>query len=210
MWRIMFAILAGMTILTVAILGFRGTTSTLPPLQPFHDMTNQPRYNAQMRSELFADGRSQRPPVEHAVAWGRSTGTPDEEFVTDDAWLFGLERIPVPVDKQLVARGRRQYDTYCAVCHDRTGSGNGITTQYGMLNPSSYHTDRLREVPDGEIYQVITMGKGQMGSYADKIERRDRWAIVAYVRALQLAQQATLDEVPEAERSRLEMEAGGS
>lgn len=206
MWRIVFVILAGLALLTVLTLGFRGTESTRPPLEFFSDMADQPKYKPQSGSGLYADGRSQRPPVEHAVPWGRHPNTPDQDFLVKDEDLFELQTVPVPVDRDLLERGRAQFDIYCAVCHARTGDGNGITTQYGMLNPPSYHSERLRDMPDGEVYRIITLGKGLMGSYADKVSRADRWAIVAYIRALQRAFHATLEDVSETRRRELQAE----
>jgi mono/diheme cytochrome c family protein len=115
-----------------------------------------------------------------------------------------MATMPVAVDRALVQRGAKIFETYCRVCHGGYGDGKGITTSYGMLNPPSYHSDRLREMGDGEMLKTITEGKGQMGPYADRIALEDRWAAIAFVRALQRAGDARLDDVPEAERAKLE------
>ena len=118
------------------------------------------------------------------------------ETIERDEDLFRLQTMPVAIDRELLYRGQKLYNVFCVVCHGGTGVGDGITTQYAMNPPPSYHTDRLRQVADGEIFKVITQGKGQMGPYGDRIKRPDRWAIVAYVRALQRAHRGSADDVP--------------
>ncbi len=108
------------------------------------------------------------------------------------------------VDAALLARGRERYEIFCTPCHDRTGQGNGLVVQRGMPRPPSYHDERLRTAPDQHFYDVISDGYGAMYSYADRIAPRDRWAIVAYIRALQLARHASLDDVPPEQRATLE------
>ena len=108
------------------------------------------------------------------------------------------------VDAALLQRGRERYEIFCTPCHDRTGQGNGIVVQRGMPKPPSYHDERLRAAPDQHFYDVITAGYGAMYSYADRVAPRDRWAIVAYIRALQLSRHAALSDVPDNERAALE------
>jgi mono/diheme cytochrome c family protein len=204
------SIVVGFAVVTVLILGVRGFRSPRPPLQPFSDMVDQPRYRPQSASAFFADGRAQRLPPVGAVAWGRDAREPDAAFLPRDDEYFGLAEIPVRVDRALLLEGQRLYNVYCRVCHGATGAGNGITTQYGMINPPAYHSQRLLDLTAGEIYKTITLGKGQMGPYGDRIRPADRWAIVAYVRALQRAHTATLEDVPPAQRQQLETERNGS
>lgn len=203
MIRLMLILVGCVALVTVALLGFRGSKSDKPPLMPFLDMVDQQKYMPQSESRYFADGRSQRLPPEHAVPWGRKAERADPEFATADADLFELKKMPLAMDRALLVRGREKYAINCAVCHGLSGKGDGIVTKYGLVPPPSYHSDRIREMPDGEFYKVITLGKGKMGSYADKLAREDRWAVIAYVRALQRAQNAKLEDVPEEARKEL-------
>jgi mono/diheme cytochrome c family protein len=202
--RISILSLAALVLVTVALLGFRGDTSTRPPIRLFPDMVDQPKYKPQEASLYFGDGRAQRLPVAGTVAWGRDAMIPDPTFAVSDQARFAMTANPLDLDRELLTEGQRLYGVYCAVCHGGAGEGNGITTAYGMTNPPSYHGDRLRQVPDGEIYKVITQGKGQMGPYAGKLEPDRRWAVVAYLRALQRAFTGTLADVPPEHRKELE------
>ena len=107
-------------------------------------------------------------------------------------------------------RGRQRYNIYCTPCHAYDGSGDGMIVQRGFPQPPSYHIDRLRQAPVGHFYQVMTDGFGSMYSYAARIEPEDRWRIAAYIRALQLSQHATIEDVPEVERPKLNEQAAGS
>jgi mono/diheme cytochrome c family protein len=165
-------------------------------------MTDQPRYEAYEGSSFFADGRSMRPPVEGAIARGalemtsvRGTGKQDGKFVAE---------IPLDVTRATVVRGQERFNIYCAPCHDQTGSGRGMIVLRGYPPPPSFHTQTLRQAPAGQLFDVITNGYRQMPDYAAQVPVDDRWAIVAYIRALQLSQNATLDDVPAAERTKLE------
>lgn len=158
------------------------------------DMHDGPYYERLERSPFFADGRASRPPVEGAVARG--------ELRADDHFYKGYvdgelaETFPFPVTREVVARGRQRFEIYCAPCHGRIGDGMGAIVQRGFQQPPSYHSDRLRREPAGHFYNVIANGFGKMYSFNDRIRARDRWAIVAYIRALQLSQSASLDELP--------------
>lgn len=165
-------------------------------------MADQGRYEPLEASDLFADGRSARPPVANTVPRGHLRldahlyeGTVDGEAATT---------FPMTIDRALLERGRERYDIFCAPCHDRVGNGNGMVVQRGFRRPSSLHVARLRDATPGYYFDVITNGYGAMSGYAAMIPARDRWAIIAYVRALQLSQNATLDDVPPDERARLE------
>ena len=190
-------------VLIVSVLGFRGTPFTLPPLDQwpewaFPSMEHQPKPRPQSASAFFADGRMDRVPPANTVARGmlrlddhRYTGKVGDQFAK------GFPN-GVTVDGKLLARGRERYDIYCAVCHGATGDGNGITKKYGMGATPTYHDDRLRSIPEGELYHTIAFGKNTMLGYADKLSPDDRWAVVAYVRALQRAQQGSPAEVADA------------
>lgn len=203
MIRIAALSLLALVLTIVALLGFRGQTSRKPPRQPWSDMVAQQKHRPQSENGFFADGRAQRPPPEGTVPWGRDARRPDPRFAFSLADAYAMAKVPVPIDRALLLRGRETFDIYCALCHGRAGDGQGITTRFGMINPPSYHDDRLRKMPAGEIFKVITEGKGQMGPYAGKIRPGDRWAVVAWVRTLQRAWSATLDDVPEDRRREL-------
>lgn len=168
------------------------------------DMQDQPRYEPFERSTFFDDKRAARPPVPGSVARGQL----DE----DDGIFRGrqadgpLVDLPLVLDANLLRRGRERYDIYCSPCHDRVGTGQGMIVQRGFKRPPSFHDERLRSAPVGHFFQVMTGGFGVMSGYAAQIPARDRWAIIGYIRALQLSQHATLDDVPAQERARLEQE----
>lgn len=203
MLKYVLIILATLSLLTLAVMGVRGMTSRRPPLMVFDDMDDMPKYKNQAGSEFFPDGRQMRPIPPGTVAWGRDAGRPDSSVLYSDAGAFQTKRIPMAIDAPLLQRGQKLFTVNCAVCHGGFGDGNGITVKYGQAPPANYHTDRLLQVTDGYIYQVITEGKGLMGPYGPNIKPADRWAIVAYVRALQRAGDATIDDVPAALRAEL-------
>jgi mono/diheme cytochrome c family protein len=166
------------------------------------DMHDQPKYKPLAASKFFKDGLSARPIVEGTVARGH---------LDDDVELFTgktaagklVDQMPVPVTAALVARGRERFDIYCSPCHDRTGSGNGMVVRRGFKQPPSYHIDRLRQAPVGHFYDVMTNGFGAMPDYRAQIEPADRWAIVAYIRALQRSQHATLADLSPEDAAKL-------
>jgi len=176
---------------------------TMVALAGCADMKDQARYEPLEQSAFFADGRASRPLVENTIARG---------FLReDDAFYRGLNsegnfvaRIPVPVDAAMLARGKNRYDIYCAPCHARIGDGMGMIVQRGYKEAASYHTDRLRAIEDGYIYDVITNGFSKMQGYASQVRPADRWAIVAYVRALQLSRMGELAGLPAEARAGLE------
>ena len=166
------------------------------------DMHDQPKYIPLRPSAFFADGRSERPLIEGTVARGHLND--DTAFYTGKGPDGkALDTFPFPVTKDVVERGQTRYNVYCAPCHDRTGSGDGMIVKRGYHKPPSYHIDRLRQVPNGYIYDVITNGFGAMPDYSAQIAPRDRWAIVAYVRALQMSENATVGDVPADARGQL-------
>jgi mono/diheme cytochrome c family protein len=162
-------------------------------------MHDQPRHDPLESSTFFANGAASRPLVEGAVARGHLRE--DAAMHTGQTGGAAVARNPLPVDAALLDRGQERYDVFCAPCHDRAGNGNGIVVQRGYRQPPSLHIDRLRDVPDGHLYHVIANGFGAMPDYRSEVGARDRWAVVAYIRALQLSQRAPLAAVPEAERS---------
>lgn len=208
----------------LAVAGFRGQKSTKPPIEIFPDMDHQPKVKAQAPSEFFTDGRGNRQPVPGTVPLGyeapvsKENPFPDEgkyrmvRYSSGTDYLntgrFGNQwgtGIPMPVTAELMQRGQERYTIFCGVCHGASGGGNGVAGQYGLVAIASFHQDRLRDMADGEIYNTITHGKNTMLGYGSKIPVEDRWAIVAYVRALQAAQTATIADVPPDERTKLEM-----
>lgn len=166
------------------------------------DMHDQPKFIPLRPSSFFADGRSARPMQEGSVARGH---------LAEDALYYTgkgpdgkpANMFPFPVTKEVIARGQERFNAFCTPCHDRTGSGRGMVVRRGFRPPPSYHQDRLREVPHGYIFDVITNGFGAMQDYASAIPVEDRWAIVAYVRALQLSQHASVNDIPAADRGKL-------
>jgi len=197
-------------VLTVSIAGFRGMRSTQPPIIVFPDMDFQAKYKPQAASKFFADGRADRPAPAGTVARGRTTAADADFLQADDAHYRGKKAdgsfvagFPVEVTETMIARGQNRYQIYCQPCHGALGDGQGITKAYGMVATPSYHDDRLRNMAEGEIFNTITNGKNTMMSYGDKLSPDERWAVVAYVRALQRAHHAKLDDVPLANRGEL-------
>lgn len=154
------------------------------------DMHNQPKFYPQRGSDFYADGRSVRPQVENTVARGQA----DVSSYLETGMQGGKEGdgLPVPLTLDLLARGQERYNIYCTACHSRVGNGGGIVVQRGYRPAGNFHTDRLRAAPLGHFYNVITNGYGAMPEYASMLTVEDRWAVVAYVRALQLSQNATV------------------
>jgi mono/diheme cytochrome c family protein len=159
------------------------------------DMHDQPRYKPYAQSSFFGDDRSERPLVPGTVA--RSMLRDDPVFYTGKRDGAFVSELPFPVDAAVLARGQQRFRIYCTPCHGQTGEGNGMVVQRGYRQPPSYHIDRLRGEPVGYFYDVMTRGFGVMPDYAAQIEPKDRWAIAAYVKALQLSQYAELKELPD-------------
>ena len=159
------------------------------------DMHVQPRQNPLSYSDFYADHRSARPPVEGTVARGQLNA--DTYFYTGKIGNNPGDEMPFPVTKEVLERGRERYDIYCAPCHSRVGDGNGLVPARGFARkPPSYHIPRLQKAPLGYFYDVMSNGFGIMPDYAAQITPEDRWIIVAYIRALQLSQNATTADVP--------------
>jgi mono/diheme cytochrome c family protein len=218
-------LLTGLVI--VAIFGFRGQKSTGSPIEVFPDMVRQPKVRAQAPLGFFADGRGARVPVAGTVPMGYEMPTteraPGGEEATGvlphsrlsfsegtdyhntgkmgDRWGTGL---PMEVTAQLMERGRQRFTINCAVCHGATAAGNGVTKQYGLATVVSLQDERIRKMADGEIFNTITNGKNTMLAYGPNVTVADRWAIIAYVRALQRSQNATAADVPPEHQKDLE------
>jgi hypothetical protein len=164
------------------------------------DMHLQPKYLPEQPTDFFGDGRSERQPVPGTVARGHLRL--NELLYTGKENGVVVDKFPFPITRADIQRGRERYDIYCSPCHDYTGSGFGMIVQRGLPPPPSYHISRLRQAPAGHFVNVITDGFGAMYSYAARVEPEDRWRIAAYIRALQLSQHATMQDVPEADRQK--------
>jgi hypothetical protein len=206
-----------LVVMVVGILGFRGDQMRQPPLEIFPDMDRQLKLRPQEPFDFFPDGRSSRLPVPGTIArtspfvgvgddaqqvvypfedapinTGRETGTTNYVSAT-----------PMRITSEFLERGRQRFDISCAICHGAVGDGRGVTTRFGMGVIRNLHEERIVAMPDGEVFDVITNGRGVMGSYGAQIDIQDRWAIVAYMRALQLSRLANLEDVPADQRANL-------
>ena len=157
------------------------------------DMQNQPYYRPLRESEFYADKRSARPLIQGTVA--RSDLRADTYFYTGKIGSDDGNYMPFPVTADVLARGQQRYNIYCSPCHSEVGDGNGMIVQRGYKRPPSYHTERLRKAPIGYFFDVTTNGFGAMPDYAEQVPTKDRWAIAAYIRALQLSQHASPSDV---------------
>jgi mono/diheme cytochrome c family protein len=172
------------------------------------DMHNGPRFKALQKSDFYDDHRSERPLVEDTVPRGWLMA--DDAFATGKVNGQFVAELPVPLNLQLLQRGENRFNIYCAPCHARTGNGDGIVVRRGYKRPPSYQDPRLRAQPIGYFYDVISHGFGQMPDYAAQVQPKDRWAIAAYVRALQVSQHATVAAVPEGDRPKLDAPPEGA
>lgn len=202
--RNVYLVTTFVVVLAVSILGLRGSKFTHPPMDVFPEwafpgMKYQPKYKAQQGSAFFSDGRADRPIPAHTVS--RDPLRNDDALYlgknADGSWLRGFPSA-IKVDEKLMARGHERFQIYCSPCHSSVGDGNGITKQYGMGATPTYHDPRLRQMAEGEIFNTITHGKGNMLPYSDKLLPEDRWAVILYVRALQRAQMGTPADIADA------------
>ena len=168
-----------------------------------NQMVDQPKYEPLEVSQFFPDERSARPLVEHTI--------PRDAFIEDQSIASGrtedgdlVEDIPLEITIEFLEEGRKNYDVYCSPCHGFDGFGEGMIVRRGFSAPPSFHAERLQQAPAGHFFDVITNGFGQMFSYAYRIPVRDRWAVVAYIRALQLSQNASPEDVPPEELQQLQ------
>jgi cytochrome c553 len=166
------------------------------------DMHDTPRYEPLEATTFFANGQSERQPVVNTVARGQL----HEDRHLEEGIVDGkpAETFPMPVTEEVIRRGQERFNVFCSPCHGRTGYGNGMIVQRGFRQPPSYHEDRLRNAPVGYFFDVMTHGFGAMQDYSAQVPVADRWAIAAYIRALQLSQRATMDDVPEGRRAELD------
>lgn len=195
--RLIYFVLAVFVVLS----GCRGSLSDSPPVHLNPNMDQQQRFDAQEANRFFEDGRAMRLPVAGTVARG---------FLKEDVEFWEgrtetgefVESIPMDVTIELMERGRDRYDVFCSVCHGLSGDGQGIlmTGDYGFVQAPTYHSDFLRAAPDGYLYDVVRNGVRTMWGYGQQVPVADRWAIVAYVRALQRSQNAAESDVPENRR----------
>lgn len=174
---------------------FRGTPSENTPIHLNPNMDTQEKYLPFQKSNFFANGSGMRMPVEGTVARG--------QLREDVAYFTGknsdgsyIKINPLDITMALMERGQQRFNIYCSPCHDQTGAGKGLVVQKGFMPPPSFHLDRIRVYPDGYYYNVITNGIRNMPSYKAQVPVKDRWAIVAYVRALQRSQNASAKDVP--------------
>ena len=221
--RSFFVTFGFVVLLTIAIAGVRGMKSGRPPIEIFPDMVRQSKIKAQVPSRFFADGRAARPPVPGTVPLGYamparkpSSDSPgpygsilfaagDSYFNTgkiEGQWGTGM---PVEVTAAFITRGKERFTIHCAVCHGATGAGNGIATKFGLITVASLQQPRIREMADGEVFNTLSNGKNTMLGYGDRVQVPDRWAIIAYLRALQKSQGgATINDVPPDVRAKME------
>jgi mono/diheme cytochrome c family protein len=213
MMRVFLLAFLVVVLVVVSLAGCRGSLSRRPPIELFADMVRQPKLRPQSFNAFFADGLSSRPPVAGAIPRTSPARVgPVEIYPFQDvpyntgrapgATNF-VELLPVPVTAELLVRGRERYGIQCAVCHGAAGDGKGITEKYQLVGSANFHDPRLVSMSDGEIFNTITYGKNLMGAYGANIEVADRWAIIAYVRALQRSWLATVDDVPPPARAAL-------
>ena len=163
------------------------------------DMQDQPKYKPLAPSRFFSDGKSAR-----QLVAGTAPYSPEGKATPPMTDVSKMTALPFALTPQVMDRGQGRFNIYCSPCHGRLGYGNGMVVQRGFRAPPSYHIDRLRQAPLGHFYGVMTDGFGAMPSYADKVAPDDRWAVAAYIRALQLSQHATINEAPPEERAKLQ------
>jgi len=200
----------------LSLLGRRGDLFTRPPLEVFPDMDRQPKYKPQAESRFFPNGMTDRPLPAHVVPRGRHVEADPAYLAADDHMFRGYRGALLPqdtdwhrgfpagvtLDAQLMQRGQQQFTLFCAPCHGQLGDGNGVTRQY-LMNAATLLDARITAMAEGEIFNTITNGKATMYGYGDRIAAADRWAIIAYVRALQRAAHGKVDDVPAASRAQL-------
>ena len=209
-----FLLILLLTVLAiVGIAGCRGSKSRRPPLYIFPDMKRQPRLRPQTSDSFFDDGRSSRLPVSGTIPRSEPLHVGDrliyewQDSPVNTGRITGttnfIENLPLPVTAQMLSRGREVFDINCAVCHSRLGDGSGVPKRIGaMAVVANLHDKRIVELPDGELFNTLSYGKNLMPSYAANIAVEDRWAVIAYLRALQLSQLGSVNDLPEEIRAR--------
>ena len=214
--RLFLTIYVLVIVATVSILGFRGSLTEKEPVEVFNDMDRQAKYKPQAENSFYTNGQNDRLPPKLTVSRGNALEIKDvfsAEFTSntskEDLVLSGKDSngefsdyFPYQVDFELMQYGQESYNIFCITCHGSAGDGNGVTKQYGIL-AASYHDDRLRDAPDGYIYDVITNGKGLMYGLKDRLSNKQRWATVLYLRALQRSQSTPIESLSTTEKSEL-------
>lgn len=212
--RYFVLILALIAIATVSVAGFRGSKSRRPPIEIIPDMVRQPKLRPQTADALFPDNLSSRQPVAGTISQSRAMQVGDravypfEDSPVNTGRVPGttnfVELNPFPITAEFLQRGEDRFNITCAACHSRVGDGNGVPRRIqAMPVVGNLHDKRIVELTDGEIFNTISYGKNLMQGYAAHFDARDRWAIVAYVRALQLSWLGAPDDVPESARGAL-------
>lgn len=211
--RYFFVIFAVVVVAVIAIAGKRGSLSRRTPIEVFPDMDRQLKLRPQQPNGFFANGLSSQLPVEGTVARGKAIQTvngpvlPFEDAPVNTGRITGttnfLETNPLPVTATLLRRGQERFTIYCSPCHGSQADGNGVTKKLGMAVVANLHDKRIVEMADGEIFNTVTRGKNLMQSYASQVPVEDRWAIIAYVRALQLSRLGAVEELPAELRDKL-------
>jgi mono/diheme cytochrome c family protein len=196
----LLALVAGAFLLSFT--GCRGEISHQPPLWIKHGMEFQPKYKAFEENDYFADGRNMRTPPAGTVARGLLKA--DDAFWRGGDSAHPVTKNPVPISMDLLSRGQERFNIYCSPCHGITGMGNGMVAQHGFVPaPPNLFQDRIVKLSDGDIYRTVSYGIRTMPSYVKQIPEADRWAIVAYLRALQMSQNAPLSAVPDSVKASL-------
>jgi mono/diheme cytochrome c family protein len=223
MLRVFFIAFIMGAIIIGSLAGVRGSKMSHPPIEIFPDMDHQPRFDPQHTTGFFADDRAARKPVDGTVPLGYTlngsylqagaknaayqpagfANQPDYFNTGKFGDVYG-DGFPVEVTAKLVSRGQERFNINCAVCHGKTGAGNGVAGQFGVPAIANLLEERIRVMPDGQIYSTITNGKNTMGAYGPQVAVEDRWAIIAYIRALQKSQNVKLAELPEAKQKELQ------
>jgi cytochrome c5 len=222
MVRVFLFLFVLVVVSVISLAGFRGQKFTGTPLQITPDMKHQPKVITQHGSAFFADNRGDHPLIPGTIPAGYNlpgrylqTGVNNvntgSTFTSEPTYAdtgvmgeFYGDGIPLEVNEKFLQRGRERYEIFCAVCHDRSGSGNGIAKAYGLATVASIIDDRIKAQPDGQIYATITNGKNTMGAYGPSIATEDRWAIVSYVRALQKGQSVKVELLSTEMKAQLE------
>lgn len=208
--RTFIAIWIFLIIAVVSILGFRSDKFTSTPIWLFPDMDIQARFEPQGKNEFFPNSMDDRPVVPGTVQRGYGWGVKDV-FAKDYSWEVSANPavfsgkddagewyrgFPIEITPEVMAQGQAKFEIFCLPCHGAVGDGNGITKKYGMAATPTWHDDRIRNMSEGEIFNTITHGKNLMGPYGPVLKPEERWAVISYVRALQLAANATVEDVP--------------
>ncbi|PSQ67594.1 MAG: quinol:cytochrome C oxidoreductase [Bacteroidetes bacterium QH_2_64_74] len=199
----------GLVLVALLLAGCRGTQSDNPPFHMNLDMDFQQKFGPQEANPFFEDNAAMRTPVPGTVPRGELRDSSALYRARTEVGEY-VEEIPIAVTRNVLERGQDRYNVHCSVCHGKSGAGNGIIMRgdYGYTPASSYHIDRLRNAPDGYLYDVIANGVRNMPAYGQKVPVMDRWAIVAYIRALQRSQNASPDDLPADALSQLSEDGG--